>query len=757
MSVAALFLSALSMTEVALAFDPFVVRDIRVEGLQRTEAGTVFGYLPIRVGDRVTDANAAEAVKALFATGFFKDVRLSVDGDVLIVTVEERPAIASVDISGSKEFDADVLKKALRDTGLAEARIFDRALLDRAEQEIKRQYLTRSKYSVKITSTVTPLERNRVGIALAIEEGGDARIAQIRLIGNRAFTEAQLLDQLKLTTPTWISWYTKTDQYSREKLAGDLEALRSFYLNRGFLEFALESTQVSIDPDREGVYVTLTIKEGERFTVKDMKLGGNTLGREDQFRKLFRLQPGDTFSGERLTETTKAISDALGAIGYAFANASPVPEIDRNNREVSFTINIDPGRRAYVRRVIVSGNQRTRDEVVRREIRQFEGAWFDSERIKLSRDRIERLGYFQGVTINTEPVPGTPDQVDLLVNVIERQTGNFTFGVGFSSTDKFLISAQINEPNFLGTGNTMAVEVNTGETQRTAALSFIQPYYTPDGVSRTVDVYSRTFNARYLGLGDYRLRATGVGLRFGIPYTELDRLNFGLVYEQNSILPGGPLLPQRFVNHIAEYGERSGAFLGTVGWSRDSRDSALTPTRGRLQRLNLETTIPGQELKYARLTYSHQWYIPVTKDYTLALNADVGFGRSLGDKTYPVFKNFYAGGINSVRGFSANSLGPRDPVDNRPVGGTAQLALSAEFLFPLPGTGNDRTIRTFVFFDGGNVYDRTINFGDLRYSVGIGLNWLSPIGPLKLSMGFPVRKEIGDDTQKIQFQIGAGF
>ena len=405
MSVAALFLSALSMTEVALAFDPFVVRDIRVEGLQRTEAGTVFGYLPIRVGDRVTDANAAEAVKALFATGFFKDVRLSVDGDVLIVTVEERPAIASVDISGSKEFDADVLKKALRDTGLAEARIFDRALLDRAEQEIKRQYLTRSKYSVKITSTVTPLERNRVGIALAIEEGGDARIAQIRLIGNRAFTEAQLLDQLKLTTPTWISWYTKTDQYSREKLAGDLEALRSFYLNRGFLEFALESTQVSIDPDREGVYVTLTIKEGERFTVKDMKLGGNTLGRDDQFRKLFRLQPGDTFSGERLTETTKAISDALGAIGYAFANASPVPEIDRNNREVSFTINIDPGRRAYVRRVIVSGNQRTRDEVVRREIRQFEGAWFDSERIKLSRDRIERLGYFQGVTINTKPVP----------------------------------------------------------------------------------------------------------------------------------------------------------------------------------------------------------------------------------------------------------------------------------------------------------------------------------------------------------------
>jgi outer membrane protein insertion porin family len=752
LSVAALF-----VTGQAYAFEPFVVRDIRVEGLQRTEAGSVFGYLPIRVGDRVTEANAAQAIKALFATGFFKDVRLGVDGDVLIVTVEERPAIASVDISGSKEFEEEALKKALRDTGLAEARIFDRALLDRAEQEIKRQYLSRSKYAVKITSTVTPLERNRVGIAIAIEEGGDARIAQIRIIGSQAFSEEQLLDQLKLTTPTWLSWYTKTDQYSREKLAGDLETLRSYYLNRGYLEFALESTQVSIDPDREGVYVTLTIKEGERFTVKDVKLGGNTLGRDEQFRKLFKLQPGDTFSGEKLTETTKAITDALGAIGYAFANASPVPEIDRQKREVSFAINVDPGRRAYVRRVIIAGNQRTRDEVVRREIRQFEGAWFDSERIKLSRDRIERLGYFQGVTINTEPVPGTPDQVDLLVNVTERQTGSFTFGVGFSSTEKFLISAQINEPNFLGTGNTMAVEVNTGETQRTASLSFIQPYYTPNGVSRAFDVYSRTFNAENLGLGDYRLRSNGVGLRFGIPYTELDRINIGAVYEQNTIMPGGALLPQRYVAHIAEYGETSGAVLGTIGWVRDSRDSALSPTRGRLQRLNLEATFPGQELEYAKATYKHEWFIPVTKDYTLALNADLGYGRSLSGKPYPVFKNFYAGGINSVRGFSPNSLGPKDPVDNLPIGGTAHFAASAEFLFPLPGTGNDRTIRTFFFLDAGNVFENTINFGDLRYSFGLGLNWLSPIGPLKLSLGYPLRKQPGDDMQRVQFQIGAGF
>lgn len=750
-------MASLAWVAPASAFTPFVVRDIRVQGLQRTEAGTVFGYLPVRVGDELTPARASEAIKALYATGFFKDVKLAQDGDVLVVRVDERPAIASVDVSGSREFDADALKKAMRQSGLAEARIFDRSVLDKAEQEIRRQYLSRGKYSVKITSSVTPMARNRVAVSMAIEEGASARIAQIRILGNKVFKESELLDQLKLTTPNWLSWYTKTDQYSREKLAGDLETLRSFYLNRGYLEFGIESTQVSIDPAREKVYVTLAIKEGERYKVRDIKFGGNTLGREEQFRKALALKPGDTFSGEKLSQTEKKITDDLGAIGYAFASVNPVPTIDREKREVDYTLNIDPGRRAYVRRITIAGNQRTRDEVIRRELRQFEGAWFDSDKIALSRDRVERLGYFQDVQIQNVPVPGVPDQVDLVVKVTERATGNMTFGAGYSSTEKMLLQVALNEPNFLGTGNTFGIEVNTGQTQRTASVSYVDPYFTQDGVSLGTDVYSRTFNAYNSGLGDYRIRSAGGGLRLGIPYTELDRISFGLVFEQNQIKPGTNGLPQRYIDYVNQFGTTSDAWLATLGWSRDSRDSSLAPTRGRLQRLNVDVTFPGQDLSYYRATYQHAWYTPLTKDYTFSLSADIGYGRGLSGKPYPVFKNFYAGGINSVRGFGSNSLGPRDVKDNNPLGGTASFAASAEILFPLPGTGNDKTVRAFLFADAGNVFDNRIDFGELRYSVGAGINWLSPVGPLKLSLGYPVKRKPGDDTQRVQFEIGTAF
>jgi outer membrane protein insertion porin family len=737
------------------AFDPFTVRDIRLVGVQRVEPGTVFGYLPVKVGERLDDQRAAQAVRALFATGLFNDVRLEVEGDVLVVYLEERPSIASVEISGAKDLSNEQLQKALKDMGLAESRIYDRSLLERAEQEIKRQYLARGKYSAKVVSTVTPLERNRVSISMAIEEGEDARITQIRLVGNKAFTEKTLLDQLSLTTPTWISWYTKTDQYSREKLAGDLERLRSFYLNRGYLEFSIDSTQVSIDPDREGVYVTINITEGERYTVTGFRFSGNSLGREAELDALMQLRAGDVFSGQRLSESTRAMTELFGSIGYAFANVNAIPDVDREKRTVAFNVAIDPGRRAYVRRINISGNTRSRDEVVRRELRQFESAWYDADKIRLSRERLTRLGYFTDVTIDTVPVPDAPDQVDLTVNVTERSTGTFMIGLGFSSTDNLILTASVSQQNFLGTGKSLGVNINTGRTQQTLDLRSTDPYFTQDGVSRTFEAYHRRLNADELKLGDYRLTTQGIGLRFGLPYTEVDRVSFGLTYERNEIILGANP-PGRFVEYVGAYGPTSWAVLGNLGWLRDERDSPLTPTRGLYMGGNLEFTVPVGELRYTRASFDVQWYKPLSKDYTIGLYGSAAKGWALGDTLYPIFKNYYAGGIGSVRGFEPASLGPRD-TDGYPRGGQAKLVGSAEFMFPLPGAGNDQQVRLFGFTDVGNVFPDTIDFSDLRVSAGFGLNWLSPLGPLKLSMGWPLRREPGDRTQRFQFQIGTGF
>jgi len=754
--VSAVFALVASMLgPLAWAFDPFTVRDIRLVGVQRVEPGTVFGYLPVKVGERLDDQRAAQAVRALYATGLFNDVRLEVEGEVLVVYLEERPSIAAVEISGAKDISTEAMQKALREVGLAESRIFDRALLDRAEQEIKRQYLARGKYAARVTSTVTPLERNRVSVALAIDEGADARITQIRIVGNKAFSERTLLDQLSLTTPTWLSWYTRTDQYAREKLAGDIERLRSFYLNRGYLEFAVTATQVSIDPDREGVYITLNVSEGERFTVSGFRFSGNTIGREKELDALMQIREGDVFNGQRLAESTRAMTELYGTIGYAFANVNAIPEVDRDKRTVFFNIAVDVGRRAYVRRINISGNARSRDEVIRRELRQFESAWYDTDKIRLSRVRLTRLGYFTDVTIDTAPVPDAPDQVDLNVNVTERTTGVFLVGVGFSSTDSLILTASVNQQNFLGTGKSLGLNVNTGRTQQTIEVRSTDPYFTQDGVSRTFDLYSRRFNADTLNLGDYRVLTQGVGLRFGVPYTEVDRLTFGMTYERNQ-LSLGAAPPARYREYVDAFGESSWALLGSLGWMRDERDSPITPTQGLYLASNVEFTLPVGDLRYVRANFDAQWYKPLTKDYTIGLYGSVARGWTWGDNLYPIFKNYYAGGIGSVRGFEAASLGPRDS-DGFPRGGQSKIVGSFEFLFPMPGTGNEQIVRMFSFVDVGNVFPDTISLGDLRYSAGFGLNWLSPLGPLKLSVGYPINRQDGDRTQRFQFQIGTGF
>jgi len=746
----------------ALAIEPFVVKDIRVEGIQRTEAGTVFSYLPVQVGDTFNDEKAAAAIKSLYATGFFKDVRIEAEGNVLVVLVEERPAIASVEFSGTKEFDKEQLTKALKDIGLGESRIYDKALLDRAEQELKRQYLSRGLYGVQITTTVTPIERNRVTINFAVNEGEVSRIRQINIVGNKAFTDKQLRDQLKLTTPGWFTWYTKADQYSKQKLTGDIEALKSFYLNRGYLEMQVDSTQVSITPDKKDIYITLNISEGQKFTVSDVKLEGEMLGREEELRSLVDLKKGDVYSGQKLTDSVKKISERMGNFGYAFANVNANPEINREKNEVAFTIFVDPGKRVYVRRINMAGNTKTRDEVIRREFRQFEDSWYDGEKIKLSRDRVDRLGYFKEVTIETPEVPGSNDQVDINMTVAEKPTGNILLGAGFSSNDKLSLTGSIQQENAFGSGNTIGLDVNTSKRYRTIALSQTNPYFTDDGISRSFEVFLRTVRPPEYYVGDYKVQTTGGNVKFGVPFSELDTVFFGIGVERTTVeaFSNSPAVYQQYAR---DFGDGSTAtttgYPLTAAWQRDSRDSALVPTTGRYQRANFELSAIGS-LRYYRGIYQHQYYKPLFGNATLALNGELDYGRGIGGKPYPIFKNFYAGGIGSVRGYEGSSLGNnRDPVTGDALGGAARMFANVELQLPFPGSGSDRSLRWFTFFDAGNVFaeGEKIRASDLRYSAGIGISWVSPIGPLKLSYGTPLNAKSIDRKQQFQFQLGTGF
>jgi outer membrane protein insertion porin family len=759
----------------AAAVQPFTVKDIRVEGIQRTEAGTVFSYLPVRVGDTYTDEKGIAAIKALYATGFFKDVRIEVEGNVLVVSVEERPAIANVDFTGTKEFDKDQLTKALKDIGLGESRIYDKALLDRAEQELKRQYLSRGLYGVQITTTVTPIERNRVNITFAVDEGDVARIKRINIIGNKAFSDSELRGLLNLSTPGWFTWYTKADQYSKQKLSGDIETLRSFYLNRGYLEMQVESTQVSITPDKKDIYITINIHEGDKFTVGDVKLEGEMLGRAQELKDLMQLKKGDVYSGEKLADSIKKISERMGNFGYAFANVNANPEIDRDKKVVSFNVLIDPGKRVYVRQINLSGNTKTRDEVIRREFRQFEDSWYDGEKIRLSRDRVDRLGYFKEVNIETPEVPGTTDQVDVNMGVVEKPTGNILLGAGFSSSDKLSLTGSIQQANAFGSGNTLGLDVNTSKQYRTIALSQTTPYFTDDGVSRSYELFLRTNRPPEINTGDYIVTTKGANVKFGVPFSELDTVFFGAGVEQTRVetylsVANHNDSPQLYRQYVTDFGNATGisdpgthsatttSLPLTVAWQRDSRDSALVPTKGRYQRFNFDIA-PVGDLKYYRAMYQHQYFKPMFRTITLALNGEFDYGHSIGSKPYPVFKNFYAGGIGTVRGYEGSSLGRTDPVSGDPLGGTSRIIANAELQLPFPGSGNDRTLRWFTFVDAGNVYaeGQKIQLSDLRYSAGLGISWVSPIGPLKLSFGKPLNAKTGDREQRFQFQLGTGF
>jgi outer membrane protein insertion porin family len=756
----------------ALAVNPFVVKDIRIEGIQRTEAGTVFSYLPVRVGETFDDDKSVAAIKALYATGFFKDIRLEEENGVLVVLVEERPAVNTVDFTGTKEFEKDMLVKALKDIGVGEAKIYDKAAVDRAEQELKRQYLSHGLYGVKITTTVTPIERNRVNVMFNVDEGEIARIKGINIVGNKAFSDKELRKVFELSTSGWFTWYSKADQYSKTKLTGDLEAIKSFYLDRGYLEATVESTQVAITPNKKDIYLTINITEGEKYTVSSVKLEGETFGREEELRQLIVLQPGKTYSGALQEASNKRIAARLGQFGYAFANVNAEPQIDREKRTVAFTFVVDPGKRAYVRHVNISGNTVTRDEVIRREFRQFEGSWYDADKVKLSRDRVDRLSYFKEVKVDTPESPGTSDQVDVNLTVEERPTGNFMVGGSFSQAEKFTFSASVQQANFAGSGQTVGIDLNTSKYSRTIAFSNTNPYFTDDGISRAFQLYLRTTRPPLTNIGSYTVRQTGGNMTFGVPFSEIDTVYFGAGLERTS-LETDSTSPALYRNFVAQnggpgnpadpstYGIGTGKSTSiplTMAWGRDSRDSALTPSIGRYQRANLEVDVIGDS-KYFRAVYEHQWYRPVTSWMTLALRGELDYGKGIGKNSYPVFKNFYAGGIGSVRGYESSTLGVVDPVYGDAIGGSKRVIGSAELQFPFPGGGKDRSLRWFTFVDGGQVFQEKskIMLGELRYSAGIGLSWISPVGPLRLSYAKPLNAKPGDQLERFQFQMGTGF
>lgn len=740
------------------ALEPFTVKDIRVEGLQRAEPGTIFASLPVKVGDTYTDEKATASIKALFNLGLFKDVRIAVQGDVLVVIVEERPTVAEVEFSGAKEFDKDVLKKALGQIGLADGRPLDKALMDRAEQELKRQYINRSMYAVEVVTTVTPVERNRVNVTFSVIEGEPARISDIRIVGNKAFSESTLRGLFDLDTGGWLSWYTKSDRYARTKLNADLEALRSYYLARGYLEFKIESTQVSISPDKQDIAVTINVSEGDQFVVSKVNLAGNFLEKDDEFRALVAIQVGMPYNADQVALTTKAFNDHFGNFGYAFSRVEPRTSIDKTTNRVEVTLQADPSRRVYVRRLNVAGNDRTRDEVIRREFRQLESAWYDGEKIRQSRNRVDRLGYFKEVTMDTTEVPGSFDQVDLTVTVSEKPTGSISLGAGISSADGFGVSFGFKQDNAFGSGNSLGIELNTSKQNRTVVFNTTNPYFTEDGISRSIDVYQRN-SKPYVNINSYAIETTGGSIRFGVPFTESDTVFFGAGVDQTTVVPG-ELLPIVYQDFANRFGFTSYAVPLTVGWGRDTRDSALVPTVGKVLRTSAEWSVAG-ELKYVRAVASYQHYVPVTNKITAAFNAELSWGAGTGGATYPLFKNFYSGGLGSVRGFEQGSLttGPQRSLGLTATGGTKKVNFNAELLSPLPGGGKDRTLRLYTFMDAGGIYgaDESIQFNDMRASVGVGISWISPVGPLRLAFARPVKQFDSDKIQTLQFQIGSSF
>lgn len=793
---------------VIFGIQSFTIEDIRVEGLQRVSAGTVFNYLPVKVGDQFDQKASAESIKALFRTGFFKDVKLEQDGNTLVVVVEERPSIAAVKIDGNKDIGTEDLKKALKGVGLSEGKVFDRAILDKVEQELRRQYYSRGKYGLKIDSTVTELPRNRVDVDIKISEGKAAKIKQINIVGNNVFDDKELLDEFELSTSNLLTWYTKNDQYSKQKLQADLERLRSFYLDRGYIQFQIDSTQVSITPDKKEIYITVNIKEGEVYKVSDVKVTGKLIVPPAEITPLVRIGPTDTFSRKLATETSKVISDRLGDEGYIFANVNMVPEINEANKTVALTFFVDPGKQVYVRRIGFKGNTKTRDEVLRREMRQMEAAWASNSRIERSKTRLERLGYFQEVNVETPAVPGTADQIDVNYSVVEKPSGNIMAGVGFSQLQGIIVNANITQDNVFGTGKRVTFNFNNSQLFTVYQLGFFNPYLTIDGVGGGFDIAYRKTDAFQRNLAAYATDTFVVGGNLGVPLGEFDSVRFNLDYNYTKLKsstnssqevieflnPNPGLLDAPLLGEVPNFLRAANAsqtyhYLPvSMGYVHDTLNRAIFPTEGGAQRATVLGTIPlpgADALNFYKANIKLQHYFPLAKDLTLFLQGEVAYGDGYKNTSeLPFFENYFAGGPQSVRGFFPSSLGPRTTPNalgyggDLSLGGSSKIVGTAELIFPIPFVSESKNVRLGAFLDFGNVYCNFFEVpapgknpaypydtncyapakGDfLRYSVGLSARWLSPFGNLGFSIAEPINTVTGDRTQAFQFSFGSGF
>jgi len=744
----------------AQAAEDFIIEDIRVEGLQRLTPGTVFNYLPMKVGDEFNDRRSGEVARVLFKTGLFDDVRLERDGNVLVVIVRERPSIASITLNGNEDIKSDDLIDSLRQIGFAEGRVFDKSQLDGLERELRRQYFSLGKYAVRIKSTVTELENNRVDVVIDISEGLPAKIRQINIVGNESFDEDDLLKQFKLSTPTLFSFFTKVDQYSKQKLSADLESLRSFYLDNGYVNFNIDSTQVSITPDKKDIYITVNITEGEPFTVSRVELAGDLIIPEEDLFKQVRITRGDLFSRKAVTETTTNLTDIIGNEGYAFANVNAIPDIDRENKTVAVTFFIDPGKRVYVRRINFSGNVKTRDEVLRREMRQLEGAWISTTKVQRGRVRLQRLGYFQEVNVETPAVPGESDQVDVNYSVVENPSGQFLAGLGFSQSQGFIFQTSVTQDNFLGSGKSIAFAFNNSEVNRQFTLGYRNPYYTIDGISRGFNATFQQRDASNANVTRFDSTVWGGGVDFGIPVSEFNSFFLSLNYE-NTEIDTDSIIAREVIDFINLNGDRFDILRLNSSFTYDTRNSAFFSDDGMLHRFSAQVAVPGpgDSLEFYKLSYRTQIFYELIEDYVFSFKGDIGFGDSFGDtEEFPFFENFYAGGPKSVRGYEENTLGPKDST-GRPLGGNLRLIAGAEVILPVPFLRDLKSFRISGFFDAGNVYgvDEDFDVGELRYSAGIAGIWVSPFGLLSASVAAPIGDKEGDETQPFQFTFGTNF